>query len=179
MILTANGCDENAMTAIQRELTAVGVRPTVVSVEQGLITTWSGQGFGLNFTVDQHVSTALAADTDALIILSGERSVTKLNTSLHTERIVKGFLDGQKPIAFFGNGVELLAVTKLASGLMLSGPVSSKDKMVAAGAKWSDESPCMANHIISGDLVDVTAYAQTAVQFIAESFATDALPKAA
>ena len=134
MILTANGCDESAMTAMQRVLTSYGVRPLVVSVEQGLITTWSGQGFGLNFTVDQHVSATLAADSDALIILSGQRSVAKLNTSLHTERIVKGFLDGQKPIVFFGDGVELLAVTKLANGLTLSGPQSLKEKMVEAGA---------------------------------------------
>lgn len=178
VILTANGCDESAMTASQRAFIKAGVRPVIVAVEQGLVNTWSGVGFGLNFPIDQHVSATLAADMDMLVILSGERANNKLVTSLHSERIVKGFLDGKKPIAAFGNGVELFALTGLAKGLTVSGPESSRAKMEEAGAVWAgSQSQFVSGMVLTGSAENAETFVEEMItHFVGEA---DEVPLAA
>lgn len=164
VILTANGCDEGAMASSQRAFIKAGVRPIVVAVEQGLVNTWSGNGFGLNFPIDQHVSATLSADMDMLVILSGERANNKLMTSQHSERIIKGFMDAKKPVALFGNGVEILALANLANGLTVSGPETSREKMEAAGATWAGSMPSFVqDNILTGSAENVETFIETMI----------------
>lgn len=138
-ILVANGFDELDMTEPQRALLAAGARPKLVSPEPGLVNGWLGKAWGHYFPIDSALSTALAADFDALLIPGGERSIEKLAGNPHTKRVIKGFLDGGKPVAAIGHAPVLLAGAERASGRVVACAAEVRAELEAAGAQPSDE----------------------------------------
>jgi protease I len=141
LVLVSNGVDEAVMSSVQRELVKTGAIVKTVGTESGLVNSWNGAAanggsWGLYFPVDQHIGVTLGADFDALIVPSGARSIQKLGQTPHAERILASFIMAQKPMAFIGDAVELLAKTELAKGWTVSGPEKSQVIMEAAGAEW-------------------------------------------
>ncbi len=151
-ILVANGFDELDMTEPQRALLAAGARPQVVSPEPGLVNGWLGKAWGHYFPIDAALATALAADFDALLIPGGERSVEKLAGNPHTRRMIKGFLDGGKPVAAIGHAPVLLAAAERASGREVACTPAVQAELEAAGARVSED-PTM----IDGTLITFAA----------------------
>lgn len=141
VLLVANGFDETDMTHAQRNLAASGATLKIISSESGLVNSWVGTGWGHHFPTDGHVSTALAADYDALYVPGGRRSVDKLKDNAHARRIVRGFFDAGKPMMLLGCAVELLAVAERAKDTVVTGDAVCEQIMVDAGATWVSESP--------------------------------------
>lgn len=138
-ILVANGFEELEMTEPQRALLAAGATLKLVSPEQGLVNGWHGRAWGHYFPVDIGLSTALAADFDALLVPGGARGVEKLGTSAHTKRFLKGFIDGGKPVALIGHAPVLLAGAERAKGRTVTAAPDVLDELTEAGAKISEE----------------------------------------
>ena len=111
VILVANGFDEVDFTEAQRALTQAGLKTVVVSVETGLVNSWRDQNWGHHFPVDANVSTVLGSDYDCLYVPGGERSVNKLVESAHAKRIIRSFIDADKPVAMQGNADDLLVAS--------------------------------------------------------------------
>ncbi len=111
--LVANGCSESDLIHVQRELQQFGATVRIIGVKQSLVTSWSGNGWGLNFAADHALNETLAADYDALIIPGGKGSVDKLRQTAHTRRFIRGFFDAGKPVCALGEGVELLEYAEL------------------------------------------------------------------
>jgi protease I len=164
LVLVSNGVDESVMSTVMRELVKTGATVKTVGTESGLVNSWNNNAWGLYFPVDQQISQTLGADFDCLIVPSGSRSVAKLGTNAHAERIIVSFITAGKPMAFMGNAVELLAKTNLASGWNVSGPESVQQAMTAAGAKWQGGTTCTHNALFTGDCENLQG-------FIAEMFA--------
>lgn len=115
-VLAANGFEQEDMACLQRAFLAAGVMPTTVSPEQGVLTSWHGVGWGHCFTIDAKIGETLSFDYDLLVIPGGMRHIPRLLASLHTERIVSGFAEGEKPIIVFGDGEQVLAGCKCPIG---------------------------------------------------------------
>src|SRR5512135_1854906 len=113
-ILVANGFEETQMTEPQRALLAAGATLKVISPEQALVNGWLGRAWGHYFPVDVSLSTALAADFDALLVPGGKRSIEKLAGLAHTKRFIRGFADGNKAIVMVGHAPSLLAIAERA-----------------------------------------------------------------
>ena len=111
-ILAANGFEQDDMTSVQRALVAAGTMPTTISPEQGVLMSWHGTGWGHCFTVDAKIGEVLSLDYDVLIIPGGQRHIARLTSSLHTERIVSGFVDDEKPIIAYGEAAQILESCK-------------------------------------------------------------------
>lgn len=158
LILVSNGVDESVMSAVQREMLKTGATLKTVGTEPGLVNSWNNNSWGLYFPVDQQIGQTLGADFDCLVVPSGTRSVQKLAANAHAERIIASFITAGKPMAFMGNAVELLAKVNLATGWNVSGPESVHQVMTGAGAKWSEQSPCAHNALLTGDCDDVAAF---------------------
>ena len=107
-ILAANGFEQDDVVAVQRALLAAGTMPVNISPEQGVLTSWNGSAWGHCFTIDARVGEILSVDYDMLVIPGGLRHIPRLLASLHTERIVSGFAEAQKPIVVFGEGQQVL-----------------------------------------------------------------------
>lgn len=137
-ILVANGFDEADMTEAQRALLTVGATVRVVSVEQGLVNGWQGKGWGHHFAADIPLSAALAADFAMLVVPGGSRSLEKLKQTAHTRRFIGGFFAAGKPVAAFGDAVQILAFAGQLAGRSVSGPEGARADAQQAGANWCD-----------------------------------------
>ncbi len=107
-VLVASGFCENDLTAVQRVLQPLGVTMRIISVDNGLVSSWNGDGWGLNFAADSALNSALAADFSMLVVPGGQRSVDKLQLTAHTKRFIGGFIDSGKPVVAVGEALELL-----------------------------------------------------------------------
>ena len=142
-LLVANGFDETDMTHAQRRLNASGASLKLIAPENGLVNSWVGHAWGHHFPTDANVATTLAADYDALDVCGGRRSIDKLKDNAHARRIVRGFFDAGKPMMLLGCAVELLAAAERAVDCVVTGDEASKEIMLAAGATWVTETPCV------------------------------------
>mgnify|MGYP000406492133 CR=1 FL=1 len=131
-LLVANGFEEVELTEPQRALLAAGAAMQLISPEQALVNGWHGSAWGHYFPVDGALSTALAADYDALIVPGGFRSVEKLAGNAHTMRFLKGFLDTGKPTVLLGDAASLLATAERAEGRQVAANAYSAEKLAAA-----------------------------------------------
>lgn len=163
LVLVANGVDEAAMSAVQREMIKTGATLKAVGMESGLVNSWNNNTWGLYFPVDQPLGQTLASDFDCLVVPSGSRGILKLSGSPHSERIISSFIAAGKPMVFVGDAVELLAKTDLAKGMTVSGPERSHQIMVAAGATWSGAPECMSGTLMTGEGTDMTSFVQSAI----------------
>lgn len=153
-ILVANGFNEIEMTSFQRAILEAGGKPQIVSIENSLVNGWRGNGWGLNHPVDKHLSDALAADYDLLVIPGGERSHDKLKSTAHSRRFIGGFMAAYKPVMAMSDSVKLMADLGFLSGIMVSGPATAKEAVTAAGAVWSDDAPVIHHNLMSSDFGD-------------------------
>lgn len=158
LILVSNGVDEAVMSSVQREMLKTGAAVKTVGTENGLVNSWNNNAWGLYFPVDQHIGQTLGADYDCLIVPSGARSVQKLGTNPHTERIIASFITAGKPMSFIGDAVELLAKTDLAKGWKVSGPEKSHQIMLAAGSEWQGGDECVHNILQTGAATDLVGF---------------------
>lgn len=138
-ILVANGFEEIEMTEPQRALIAAGATVKIVSAEQALVNGWHGDGWGHYFPVDVPLSNALAADFDALLVPGGRRSIEKMAGLPHAHRIIKGFLDAEKPVALLSEAPTLLIAADRASGRTVAVSQDLGPLLTQAGATVSDE----------------------------------------
>lgn len=151
-VLVANGFCEKTLTALQRSLLPMGVAIRIVSMDQGLVNSWNGETWGLNFAADQSLNQALAADYDALLVPGGQRSLDKLKLTAHTKRFINGFLQTGKPAAIADDALDLLVHIEQIAGRTVSGPQSMREAVEAAGAVWSEDAHVADGSLISGAL---------------------------
>jgi protease I len=149
-ILIANGFCEQDMTETQRALAEAKANMRIVSTEQGLVNSWTGEGWGHHFAVDTNISTALGADFDMLIIPGGQRSHDKLKLTAHTRRFVSSFMASHKPVIVFNDALNIMLATGNVTGHTFNGPEAFEAQIMQAGGNWSAETPCQDGPLMSG-----------------------------
>lgn len=165
-VLVANGFCEKDLTEMQRGLMKSGAIVKIVGMEQGLVNSWNGEGWGLNFPADQTLSTALGADFSMLVIPGGQRSADKLKLTAHTRRFVGSFMDAGKPVVAFGEALDLVIFSERIAGRTVTGPASMKDAAEEVGAGWTDDS-----FAIDGNLMTGGAENGAHAEYVAEALA--------
>ena len=171
LVLVSNGVDEGVMSAVQRDLLKSGALVKTVGTETGLVNSWNGDanGWGLYFPVDQQIGQTLGSDFDALVVPAGARSIQKLGTNPHAERIISSFVTAGKPMVFMADAVELLAKIDIAKGLTVTGPERSNQILVAAGANWSGEAETIDGMLMTGEGVDTATLIQSMIVHLAST----------
>lgn len=155
-VLVANGFAERDLTHTQRKLTSTGANIRIISMDHGLVNSWTSEGWGLHFAADQVLSQALAADFDILVIPGGHRSIEKLALTAHTRRFLGGFVDTDKPVVLFNEAVSLMAFANKADGLKLAGPLNFATEITEAGGDYSDEPSVVSGNVLSGNCTKET-----------------------
>lgn len=107
-VLTASGVSESDMTTLQRALMGAGGAMKLVSIDNAIINSWNGSGWGLNFMVDVQLNTALGVDYDVLIVPGGTRAFERLKRTAHTKRFMNSFVNLNRPIALISDAGELM-----------------------------------------------------------------------
>lgn len=169
-ILVANGFEELEMTEPQRALLKTGATLRTISPEQGLVNGWHGKSWGHYFPVDKQVGEVLGADYDMLLLPGGERSITKLQQSAHTRRIVGHFLDAGKPVAAIDQGIQLLAIPGKLKGRTVTAPEALRAEIEAAGGTLSEDA-VVADHLTVTALNqdDLASFVEQTVKLFSEA----------
>jgi len=162
-ILVANGFNEHDLTHTQRALQALGGNTRIIGMDQGLVNSWTGDGWGHHFASDNVLSSALAADYAMLVIPGGRRSIEKLKLTAHTRRFIGGFVDAGKPVAFYDDSVELLAFAERAAGKSISAPDAARAVLIEAGSQVEAADMTVDGHIISGYSENISDYVDAVI----------------
>lgn len=107
-ILLATGFCDLDFGVFQKFFTSQGAHIKLISVEQGLVTSWNDSNWGHNYAVDLPLNQALASDFKACMIPGGKRSLEKLTLSGHSGRFVNGFLSANKTVVAMNDAVAYL-----------------------------------------------------------------------
>lgn len=148
-ILIANGFNEIEMTTFQRALLEAGATPKIISVESSLAHGWQDKGWGHYHPVDKHLSDALAADYDLLIVPSGYRGHEKLKQTAHTRRFIGGFMMGYKPVLAMGDAVKMMAEIGSIKGMMVAASDEIRPVLTENGVVASENSPTIHSNMMS------------------------------
>jgi len=148
-ILVANGFHEIEMTTFQRALLESGASPKIISVESSLAHGWQGKGWGHYHPVDKHLSDALAADYDVLLVPSGYRGHEKLKQTAHTRRFIGGFMMGFKPVLAMGDAVKMMAEIGVIKGMMVAANEEIRPSLSENGVIASENSPTIHSNLMS------------------------------
>lgn len=173
-VLVANGFCEKDLTALQRALQPLGAAMRIISMDHGLVNSWDGEGWGLNFAADASLSAALAADFSMLVIPGGSRSVEKLKLTAHTRRFIGGFIDMGKPVLTFGAALDLLVFTEKLAGRSVTGPDSLRAAAEQAGASWVEAAFAVDRNLMTAPGMDeqgerAAAFIAAAADFLVAS----------
>lgn len=160
-ILVANGFNEIEMTTFQRALLEAGAHPKLISVESSLAHGWQDKGWGHYHPVDKHLSDALAADYDVLIVPSGYRGHEKLKQTAHTRRFIGGFMMAYKPVLAMGDSVKLMAETGVIKGMMVAASDDVRPVLADNGVIASENSPTIHANLMS--MISASAEPQEAI----------------
>jgi protease I len=112
-ILTANGVNQNDISQVQRALIQQRNFPKIIGAGAKLIQSWNETEWGHNFAMDVSITEALGVDYDILIIPGGERAMTVLQSTAHTQRILNSFVAAGKPVLFMNSSQTLIEVNGL------------------------------------------------------------------
>jgi putative intracellular protease/amidase len=170
-ILVANGFNEQEMTAAQKCLQKQGAHTRLISMDHGLVNSWTGAAWGHHFAADFVLSSSLAADFSMLLIPGGRRSVEKLKLTAHTQRFIGGFLNAGKPLALMGDAVELLLTNAGARGRAVCGPEYMEQPVKAAGLAWHERDVVADDNLLTCRVVPEEILEQAA-EAICNHFAT-------
>mgnify|MGYP001163491864 FL=1 len=111
MLLVANGFNQANFITMQREFMNDGAEVTVVSSEKNLVNGFNGEEWGLTFPVDQQIDEVLGSDFDAVIVIGGEQSISRLSENAHTARIMDAFVELEKPMVLLNEAQTLTATS--------------------------------------------------------------------
>jgi len=155
-VLVANGFSEKDLTLTQKAMMHTGANMRIVGMDHGLVNSWNGEGWGLNFASDQALSRALSADFDMLIVPGGQRSIEKLELTAHTRRFLSGFVETDKPVVLFEEALGLLLFAECADGLTVAGGDGLRDRAEGQGVAWSEAPYVISRNVMSGVSVEET-----------------------
>ena len=174
-VLVANGFSEKDLTFTQKAMAGTGACVRIVAMDHGLVNSWAGEGWGLNFAADQVLSQALAADYDMLLVPGGRRSIEKLELTAHTRRFIAGFIDTHKPVVFYEDALELLLFSERVKGRTVAGPVCFEARVTEQGGDFSDAPYILSAGVMTGRSDEDTReeYAGAVSQFLTHGTSGD------
>jgi deglycase len=111
-ILVANGFEESHMTDLHKTLVETGAIVKIVSPEKGVVNSWHNGNWGHFFPANNHLPTTMSHHFDAIIVPGGSRHVSRLASNPQTARLMRGFMEDNKPVALFEEAVKILAFDK-------------------------------------------------------------------
>ena len=148
-ILVADGFEEEQLTRAQKALLSAGRTPRLVGADGSLAHGWHEGAWGHHFMADEPLGDALSADFDALLVPGGEQGTASLRKSPHAKRLIRAFIDSDKPVALIGQAVVLLVEAEAAAGRTLTAAVTVRAELEQDGALPSDEAVVVDGRLIT------------------------------
>lgn len=172
-VLVANGFNEQDLTYAQKIVQGCGGYIRVISMDSGLVNSWNGGSWGLNFAADGMLNEALAVDFSMLMIPGGRRSVDKLKLTAHTRRFINGFLTADKPLAMIDESVEILSHFGMMEGYALSAPAEMESDIIMAGGTYSADAYTIDRNLMTGSAGEGEGAYEAFIEAVVSHFAPE------
>jgi protease I len=139
VFLATDGVEQVEFTAPWNALKQAGADVTLLSDKTGEIQAMNHDEKGDRLPVDGLVSGASARDFDALVLPGGVASPDKLRTNADAVKLVRDFMEADKPVAAICHGPWLLVEADSVRGRTITSWPSLETDVKNAGGAWVDK----------------------------------------
>ncbi len=144
LVISADGFEDVELFYPYYRLLEAGFEVHIASMKEGEIT---GK-HGYKVKVDKTFSSIVPKDYDVLVIPGG-RAPERVRLDGDALRIVKSFVEDNKPIAVICHGPQILISAGVVKGRKLTSYWGVKDDVIAAGGEWRDEPVVIDGNLVS------------------------------
>jgi protease I len=137
--LATDGVEEVELTAPWNALKQAGADLSLVSDKTGEIQAMNHDAKGSTFPVDVEVSAVTARDFDALVLPGGVANPDRLRTNEDAVKLVRDFMELDKPVAAICHGPWLLVEADAVRGRTITSWPSLETDIRNAGGAWVDK----------------------------------------
>jgi protease I len=137
--LATDGVEQVELTAPWNALKQAGADVMLLSDKTGEIQAVNHDEKGDRFPVDGLVSKASARDFDALVLPGGVANPDKLRTNADAVKLVRDFMEADKPVAAICHGPWLLVEADALRGRTITSWPSLETDVKNAGGAWVDK----------------------------------------
>jgi len=148
-ILTENGFEQSELLSPKEALENAGVTVDVVSPQEGKVRAWNEDDWGVEVSVDRHISDADPDDYDGLVLPGGVLNPDQLRMNPEAVDFIKRFFNSGKPLAAICHGPQSLVDADVLEGRQVTSYPSVRMDLINAGARWVDQEVVVDNGLIT------------------------------
>ena len=149
-VLATDGVEQVELTAPWNVLKEARADVSLVSIKDGKIQGFIHDEKADTFKVDTLANTVSAADFDALVIPGGLRSIEALRANPDAVKLVREFMEADKPVAAMCHGPRLLIEADAVQGRTLTSHQEIADEVRDAGGSWVDRAVQLDQKLLTG-----------------------------
>jgi protease I len=167
LIICTDGVEQVELLELLDELRKKGARVEVATPTGRAIRAWNFTDWGEALPADLKIADAKLDDYDALVIPGGVINPDKLRIDPEAMRVVRAFVDSDKPVAAACHGPWLLVQADAVEGRRMTSFKSIRKDVENAGANWVDEQAVVdGGFITSRNPDDLRAFVATIAEQI-------------
>lgn len=138
-ILATDGVEQVELTAPWQALKEARAEVSLVSLKKGKIQGFIHEEKADTFAVNAVVADVSARDFDALVLPGGLRNTEGLRANADAVKLVRSFMEADKPVAAICHAPRLLVEAGAVAGRTLTSHSELADEIREAGGSWVDK----------------------------------------
>lgn len=167
-ILATDGVEQVELTAPWNVLKEARAEVCLISIKDGKIQGFIRDEKADTFKVDAKAKDVNVGDFDALVIPGGLRSIEALRANPDAVKLVRAFMEADKPVAAFRHGPRLLIEADAVQGRTLTSHQEIADEVRDAGGSWVDRAVQVDQKLLTGrKQEDLPAFCANLVSLLA------------
>ena len=149
-VLATDGVEQVELTAPWNVLKEARADVALVSIKNGKIQGFIHDEKADTFVVDTLAKTVSARDFDALVIPGGLRNIEALRANADVVKLVREFMEADKPVAAICHGPRLLIEADAVQGRTLTSHEEIADEVREAGGSWVNRAVQVDQKLLTG-----------------------------
>jgi protease I len=149
-VLATDGVEQVELTAPWNVLKEARADVSLVSIKDGKIQGFIHDEKADTFVVDTLAKTVSAGDFDALVIPGGLRNIEALRANADAVKLVREFMEADKPVAAICHGPRLLIEADAVQGRTLTSHEEIADEVREAGGSWVNRAVQVDQKLLTG-----------------------------
>jgi protease I len=149
-VLATDGVEQVELTAPWKALKEGRADVSLVSIKNGTIQGFIHEEKADTFKVDSLASAVSARDFDALVIPGGVRNTEALRANGDAVKLVRSFMEADKPVAAICHAPRLLVEADAVQGRTLTSDEEIAQEVRDAGGTWVDRGVQVDQKLLTG-----------------------------
>jgi len=149
-VLATDGVEQVELTAPWNVLKEARADVSLVSIKNGKIQGFIHDEKADTFKVDSLAKAVSASDFDAVVIPGGLRNIEGLRANADAVKLVRQFMEADKPVAAMCHGPRLLIEADAVQGRTLTSHEEIADEVRDAGGAWVDRAVQVDQKLLTG-----------------------------